>query len=47
VFHLVPYLVGVLGELNIYHNLVCFARNGDFTLRVSDTEELVGVIHSR
>jgi len=32
-----------LGEPNIYQNLVCFTRIGDFTWRVSDCEELVGV----
>jgi len=31
-----------LGEPNIYQNLVCFTRIGDFTWRVSDCEELVG-----
>jgi len=33
----------VLGEPNIYHQSVCFTRIGDFTWRVSDCEELVGV----
>ena len=32
----------VLGEPNIYQNLVCFTRIGDFTWRVTDCEELVG-----
>ena len=33
-----------LGEPNIYHNLDHFTRMcGDFTWRVSDCEELVGV----
>ena len=32
----------VLGEPNIYQNLVCFTRIGDFTWRVSDCEELSG-----
>jgi len=31
----------VLGEPNLYHNLVDFTRIGDFTWRVSDCEELV------
>ena len=34
--------IGGLGEPNIYHQSVCFTRNGDFTWRVSDCEELVG-----
>jgi len=37
----------VLGEPNIYHDLGDFTRIGDFTWRVSDCEELVGVIHRR
>jgi len=37
----------VLGEPNIYQNLVCFTMCGDFTWRVSDCEELVGVTHRR
>jgi len=41
-FHLVSQLVG-LGELNIYQNMGDFTRIGDFTLRLSDCEELVGV----
>ena len=32
----------VLGEPNIYQNLVGFTRIGDFTWRVSDCEELSG-----
>ena len=32
---------------NIYHNLVCFTMCGDFTWRLSDSEELVGVTHMR
>ena len=35
----------VLGEPYIYHNLEDFTRIGDFTWRVSDCEELVGVTH--
>jgi len=42
---LVPF--GGLGEPNIYHQSVCFTRTGDFTWRVSDCEELVGVTHRR
>ena len=34
-----------LREPNIYQNLGDFTRNGDFTWRVSDCEELVGVTH--
>ena len=36
-----------LGEPNIYHNLWYFTRSGDFTWRLSDCEELVGVSHRR
>ena len=36
-----------LGEPNIYQNLGGFTRIGDFTWRVSDCEELVGVTHRR
>ena len=36
-----------LGEPNIYQNLVCITRSGDFTWSVSDCEELVGVTHRR
>ena len=32
----------VLGEPKLYQNLEDFTRNGDFTWRVSDCEELVG-----
>ena len=32
---------------NIYQNLGDFTRIGDFTWRVSDCEELVGVTHRR
>ena len=32
-----------LGEPNIYHNYGDFTRIGDFTWRVPDCEELVGV----
>ena len=32
-------------EPNIYHQSVCFTRIGNFTWRVSDCEELVGVTH--
>ena len=39
----VKYYGLVLEEPNIYHNLVCFTICGDFTWRVSDCEELVGV----
>ena len=35
--------IGGLGEPNIYQNLVYFTRIGNFTWRVSDCEELVGV----
>ena len=34
----------VIGEPNIYHDLGCFTRIGDFTWRVSDCEELVGLL---
>ena len=33
----------VLGEPNIYHDSGDFTRIGDFTWRVSDCEDLVGV----
>jgi len=36
----------VLGEPNIYQNLGCFTRIGDFTWRESDCEELVGVFRT-
>ena len=35
-------IVVVIGEHNIYQNLVDFTRKWDFTWRVSDCEELVG-----
>ena len=50
-FHLFPnfkskiLLDRVLGEPNIYPNLGDFTRIGDFTWRVSDCEELVGVTY--
>ena len=34
-----------LGEPNIYHDSGDFSRMWDFTWRVSDCEELVGVTH--
>jgi len=37
----------VLGEAKLYQNLGDFTRIGDFTWRVSDCEELVGVTHRR
>jgi len=37
----------VLEEPNIYHNLGDFTRKWDFTWRVPDCEELVGVTHRR
>ena len=36
-----------LGEPKLYHNLEDFTRIGDFTWRVSDCEELVGVTNRR
>ena len=36
-----------LGETSLYHNLSDFTRIEDFTWRVSDCEELVGVTHRR
>jgi hypothetical protein len=36
-----------LGEPNIYHQSVWITRIRDFTWRVSDCEELVGVNHRR
>ena len=39
--------ISELGEPNIYHNLDHFTRMCDFTWRVSDCEELVGVTHRR
>ena len=52
-FHLFPnfkskiLLDRVLGEPNIYQNLVDFTRTGDFTLMVSDYEDLKGVTHNK
>ena len=37
---------GELVEPNIYHHLVCFTRMWDFSWRVTDREELVGVTWS-
>jgi len=37
----------ILGEHNIYHDSGVFYKNRDFTWRVSDCEELVGVTHRR
>ena len=39
--------IGGLGEPYLYQNLGDFTRTGDFTWRVSDYEELVGVTHRR
>jgi len=36
-----------LGEPNIYHDLGVIYKKVDFTWRVSDCEELVGVTHRR
>ena len=41
--HRASYLVS-LGEPNVYHESVCFTRIGDFTWRVSDGDELVGLL---
>ena len=41
--HRASYLVS-LGEPNVYHESVCFTRVGDFTWRVSDCDELVGLL---
>ena len=41
--HRASYLVS-LGEPNVYHESVCFTRIGDFTWRVYDCEELVGLL---
>jgi|ETNmetMinimDraft_28_1059901.scaffolds.fasta_scaffold32975_3 hypothetical protein len=41
--HRASYLVS-LGEPNVYHESVCFTRIGDFTWRVSDCDELVGLL---
>jgi hypothetical protein len=43
----IGFLISDLGEPNIYQNLVCFTRVGDFTWRLSDCEELVGVTYRR
>jgi hypothetical protein len=39
--------IGGLGEPNIYHDSGVFYKKWDFTCRVSDCEELVGVTHRR
>ena len=36
------FLLVLIGEPYIYHNLEDFTRIGDFTWRVSDSEELSG-----
>ena len=36
-----------LGKPKLYQNMWCFTIIGDFTWRVSDCEELVGVTHRR
>jgi len=36
-----------LGKPKLYQNMWCFTRKWDFTWRVSDCEELVGVTHRR
>ena len=41
--HRASYLVS-LGEPNVYHESVCFTRIGDFTWRVSDCDEIVGLL---
>ena len=33
-----------LGKPKLYQNMWCFTRIGDFTWRVSDCEELVGLL---
>ena len=38
-------VVGVLGKLRMYQNLVYFTRIGDFTWRVSGSEELVETLN--
>ena len=38
-------VVGVLGKPKIYQNLVYFTRIGDFTWRVSGSEELVETLN--
>ena len=38
-------VVGVLGEPEIYQNLVYFTRIGDFTWRESGSEELVETLN--
>ena len=37
------FLIGGLGGLKSKHESVCFKRIGEFTWRVSDCEELVGL----
>ena len=37
-------LIGRLEEPKISHQSVCFTRNGEFTRRVSDCEELVETV---
>jgi len=39
--------IGGLGKPKLYQNMWCFTRKWDFTWRVSDCEELVGVNHRR
>jgi len=39
----IEFPISGLGEPNIYQNLGDLTRNGDFTWRFSDCEELVGV----
>ena len=41
----IEYPISGLGEPNIYHDSGCITRNGDFTWRVSDCEELVGEVN--
>jgi len=36
-----------LGEPKLYQNMWCFTRIWDFTWRMSECEELVGVTHTR
>ena len=40
---ILPLLILVRREPNIYQNLVCFTRNGEDCGVVSDCEELVGL----
>ena len=44
-FHKFILVVGVLGESEIYQNLVYFTRIGDFTWRLSGSEELVETLN--